>query len=740
MIAKSGNNFLGREGLVANGATNVSSGYNNDGFSNTQFSIYLPVGSYSEPKKLSPINSGQLRRGSTTSCTVTILADGGSWVAGSNAMGDFSVHCILASIQSEPYWTPGTTTFNCVVTGYDNNTGDLSFNATPDISGPCRFIVLVRSGLGTGELITTLRTSSDSTVDAAPSVSVTGASTMGISTRVFNGATYTCVRASGTLNVPSDVSCEILLVAGGGGGGFTGGGAGGAGGVVHITNASIKAGNYSVTIGDGGAGGDYDGEDGGQGGNTTAFGLVVYGGGGGSHDDISAFATGGSGGGGGWWANSTGGTKKSHTGEFVSDVSGTATSYGNNGGTTGPETAGLISGYACSGGGGAGGVGGAGTLTSGGYGGAGGAGSSTWSDWCAACLVGERNSAGTFYIAGGGGGSSAEVSSARRAGVAGIGGGGRGGQSNTYSPPLGWPGCASNGMNYSGGGGGGGHTILKTSFSQNNVAGKGGCGVIIIKQTALPAAVPSPALPNSVGGLQVWFDGSDPLNTGSKPGNDVEVSTWKDRSGNNRHAIAYVSGQNALFREGQNEGLPSACGALFFSNTPYEITMNFNPATYTIICVFRADGPVNNSNLQDSINSLHVISGGSNTQLWFGVDSGCYTARTGTGSVWHAGTTPQLPAYGVWSVMTMQYTDSSKTVNRWVNGVAFDSLTNLSAQNGGSAWNNLYIGQYAQNTSDQYKLRGCIAEIAIYNTVLSTADRKSVEAGLSQKYGVGISP
>ncbi len=92
--------------------------------------------------------------------------------------------------------------------------------------------------------------------------------------------------------------------------------------------------------------------------------------------------------------------------------------------------------------------------------------------------------------------------------------------------------------------------------------------------------------------------------------------------------------------------------------------------------------------------------------------------------------------------MTMQYTNSTKTVNVWVNGVAFDTLTRPESigQNSGSAWTNLYIGQIGQQTGMDSKLRGCIAEIAIYNTVLSAADRKSVEAGLSQKYNVGISP
>jgi hypothetical protein len=269
----------------------------------------------------------------------------------------------------------------------------------------------------------------------------------------------------------------------------------------------------------------------------------------------------------------------------------------------------------------------------------------------------------------------------------------------------------------------------------------------MIKQTALPATVPTAALPNAQAGwgLQVWFDGSDPLNNSSKPSNDAEVSTWKDKSGNARDATAYVSGFNARFREGQNEGLPSSCGALFFSNTPYEIPMTFNPATYTIICVFRADRPVNNSNLQqsESANALNVISGRLDTQLWFGIDGGCYTAITGSGGgTWYGWTRPSLPAFGIWSVMTMQYTNSTKTVNTWVNGVAFDTLTRTDGigQNNGNPWTNLYIGQCGQNTTWEYKLSGCIAEIAIYNTVLSTSDRKSVEAGLSQKYDVGISP
>jgi hypothetical protein len=273
------------------------------------------------------------------------------------------------------------------------------------------------------------------------------------------------------------------------------------------------------------------------------------------------------------------------------------------------------------------------------------------------------------------------------------------------------------------------------------ISGKGGSGVIIIKQEGAPATIPTPYAPNSTAGwgLQLWLDGSDPNNDGSQPSNDATVSMWIDKSGNSRNAFAYVSGNNAKFRKGQNEGLPSSRGALYFCNTPYRIQMPFSPTTYTIISVFRADGPVNNLSNDDVTQALYVLSGTADYQLWFGVENSCFTTRAGTGIGWQTALSPLISAYRQWAIMTMQYNNSDKTINVWVNGMKFNTITNSSAQNGGSAWNDLYIGQNATNTSQAYKLKGCIAEILIYNTVLSSTDRKSVEAWLSQKYSVGVS-
>ena len=88
----------------------------------------------------------------------------------------------------------------------------------------------------------------------------------------------------------------------------------------------------------------------------------------------------------------------------------------------------------------------------------------------------------------------------------------------------------------------------------------------------------------------------------------------------------------------------------------------------------------------------------------------------------------------------MQYGTASKTTKSFLNGVAMTPKgPDASAQNNGTAWNDLYIANGGQsNSSGDFKFEGHIGEILIYNTELSAADRGGVEAWLSNKYGVGV--
>ena len=169
MVAKSPNNtFLGREGLSTTGG-NISSGYNSNVFTNTNFSIYKPDNTYFPPDTVSNVTySGELKQYSTTTgCKVTLsrVGGGGTWIKTSNTKDDFSVNCVL-STDSSPL-TSGSV-FNCVVTNYDSSNGELTFDATPTISKTCKFAIIVRSGQGTGEISKSLYTNN---VDVKPFIS-----------------------------------------------------------------------------------------------------------------------------------------------------------------------------------------------------------------------------------------------------------------------------------------------------------------------------------------------------------------------------------------------------------------------------------------------------------------------------------------------------------------------------------------------------------------------------------------
>ena len=140
-------------------------------------------------------------------------------------------------------------------------------------------------------------------------------------------------RENGTLKVTGSGYVEILAVGGGGGGGNAqgtyGAGGGGAGGVVHKKDVFVEAGDYSITIGEGGAIGV-------NGGITSALGINAYGGGAGRRADSSGKGNDGASGGGAVMWN--GGTPN--------DVGGAAVyaEYGNmgnaGGGTSNPFGAG----------------------------------------------------------------------------------------------------------------------------------------------------------------------------------------------------------------------------------------------------------------------------------------------------------------------------------------------------------------------------------------------------------------
>jgi hypothetical protein len=274
-----------------------------------------------------------------------------------------------------------------------------------------------------------------------------------------------------SIQFEKDAICDILIVAGGGGGGMDMGGGGGGGGVIELTNFTVKAGTYNITVGKGGNGAPAGGTNkqptrhefniGATQGFNSSFGIytAVGGGyGGSSYQDHYLKGQGGNGGSGGGSSGYCYNENSSRAGQ------GTA-GQGNRGGYSAGAWYGA-------GGGGAGEVGGGPSTQAGGARGGNGK---------------LSNILGTQYYWGGGGGGSSYSTSGGDGGLGGGGGGAVGttkgglGYNNGSPGGGGVPGTLTNspggnGGPHTGGGGGGG-----SHYNMNNKGGDGGSGIVIIK-------------------------------------------------------------------------------------------------------------------------------------------------------------------------------------------------------------------------------------------------------------------
>ena len=294
-----------------------------------------------------------------------------------------------------------------------------------------------------------------------------------------NGYKYHIFSSSGAFTVSGGPgTVEALLVAGGGGGsGNTTGGGGGAGGVRSITGIRVSPGPYTITVGEGGAGGQPS--FGTSGTDTTAFDLRATGGGGGTGDygpgtepsappSTSAGTPGGSGGGAkGYWP-----TVPTYGAGGQGNIRGVYPVEGYPGGD------GAI-GNGGAGGGGAGGAGGnvnsvgsspGDPVSTGGVGGNGAPYPAYAGSLFPTMPAGWKTATGPTGLYGGGGGGGAQNSPGTNQAVGGTGGGGDGDTG---------PGDGSAGVTNTGGGGGGGGTGI--GFGSPTRGFAGGDGIVIIR-------------------------------------------------------------------------------------------------------------------------------------------------------------------------------------------------------------------------------------------------------------------
>ena len=217
--------------------------------------------------------------------------------------------------------------------------------------------------------------------------------------------------------------------------------------------------------------------------------------------------------------------------------------------------------------------------------------------------------------------------------------------------------------------------------------------------------------PNTIGGLQFWFDGKDPSNNGSTPGANTAITTWVDKSGNGRNATQTAGTNTAKFVSG---------GGLVFSSSQLTIT---NPPTISNGTWFFVLSPSSNK-------QAYLYWSDNNGELLVNWDMGAF-------ALWNPNASAFLPS------------SSTPPQINLLDWTAVQKGANIGYYNGSQAFSDTadFRYYYQYNGIKIYNLGGISAnwyigtiyEVIAYNSVLSTTDRQNVEGYLANKWGIAKS-
>ena len=233
------------------------------------------------------------------------------------------------------------------------------------------------------------------------------------------------------------------------------------------------------------------------------------------------------------------------------------------------------------------------------------------------------------------------------------------------------------------------------------------------------ATTPSPAMTNlpytnlfsptssSIGACQLWLDGADTAGTGTPPANGTTVSTWVDKSGNGRNAVAVVAGTYSSTQK-----------SITFSGTNYyNSSYTAAPTSETLFIVF---------NMTTSNNPFLIASstcGGRVADptelLVFTGGAICYTNGAATTSYITLGS----------NTLGIVVTDGTNNYVSLHGALMLSGPVSVSYTGGTTTEIGGAVGA-------NYLTNGYINEVIAYNSVLGTTQRQLVEGYLAWKWGL----
>jgi hypothetical protein len=224
------------------------------------------------------------------------------------------------------------------------------------------------------------------------------------------------------------------------------------------------------------------------------------------------------------------------------------------------------------------------------------------------------------------------------------------------------------------------------------------------------------------GELLAWFDGNDPRGDGSVVTNGTPISTWSDKSINSNDAIKGNWGNPPIVLA---DNLNKLSVIDLQGTTQLSFPLGSKLTKYTIFSVQFSKGPYG-----DWQRLLHGQSG-ADGRLLYGLTAGTNKWITGFGNGnWAnlSSNTPEKNTDGMWTFTDVVVDVPQSSALPSFNGTmqnkkimaldGFDSIT-IGCQNGGvQPW------------------RGYVAEILVFNGLISDSDRQIIQSYLATKWGL----
>jgi sugar lactone lactonase YvrE len=241
--------------------------------------------------------------------------------------------------------------------------------------------------------------------------------------------------------------------------------------------------------------------------------------------------------------------------------------------------------------------------------------------------------------------------------------------------------------------------------------------------------------PTSIAGCQLWFDASDTASlTPSSITTGTKVSQWNDKSGNNRHmSNSTAASQPTYSTSNFNGSLPSVYfrGNNEVGTTNANILSNaastvLNSTTWDIYVAFKPTGGQEAIFWNDPTSAVVVIAG--NTKVYdanYSILYGGWRLAPNDGAC-RGGECQLFQAYS-----------TGTTIGKRVNGGFEGSQTQTASFSWPSRSSNSELSFCRPSSGGWSEGNLAIAEVIVYNSVLSDANRSNVQTYLTNKWKIG---